>query len=178
MWPARARVGDGGGLDALPGHQSYPEVSSDPNRGGDSLRRTTTLRSLSLLTPIPPRTATMTHHDVIITSPTEGHDIDSSDKGSADVPARGTGNPVDDVVATLDDGDSKTVTVGEDGNWSVTFKDVAPGSHRQHRFDRQPADVPRSPLVQMDEDLRAVCDAGGSNLVSPRSLDFLSSCWP
>jgi len=68
--------------------------------------------------------------DVTITNPTDGQNIETPNSGGVDVPVSGKGDPGATVVVTLDGGASQTVTVDENGDWSTTLKDVAPGKHK------------------------------------------------
>lgn len=58
---------------------------------------------------------------LVITSPADGEDVEGPD-----VTISGTGKPGTEVTVTAG-GESKTVTVDEDGNWSVTFEDLPDG---------------------------------------------------
>ncbi|MGP4990231.1 choice-of-anchor G family protein, partial [Glutamicibacter ardleyensis] len=62
---------------------------------------------------------------VEILKPTDGQ----ADVPVGDVIVSGTTEPLTDVVVTLDDGDSRTVTADENGDWSTTFENVGKGSH-------------------------------------------------
>ena len=58
---------------------------------------------------------------LVITSPTDGEDVEGPD-----VTITGTGEPGTEVTVTAG-GETQTVTVDEDGNWSVTFEDLPDG---------------------------------------------------
>lgn len=64
-----------------------------------------------------------------VSSPLPGASYTAGPDGTATVPISGTAQPGATVTITLDDGTAKTVTADADGNWSLTFTGIAPGTH-------------------------------------------------